>query len=137
MNTKQTSNKLFKIRLKKGDLVQVLSGKYKGKQGKIVATHASDNKVTVEGINIVKKHMKPNRTHPQGGIVEITKPIWVSNVAVVDPSAKKPTRVGYQLNKDGSKTRVYKSSGKEIKIEAPTKVTAKSKDKSEKGTKVL
>ncbi len=81
MNTKQTSNKLFKIRLKKGDLVQVLSGKYKGKQGKIVATHASDNKVTVEGINIVKKHMKPNRTHPQGGIVEITKPIWVSKVS--------------------------------------------------------
>jgi large subunit ribosomal protein L24 len=110
-----TSTKLFKIRLKKGDTVQVLAGKYKGKTGKIVATHPSENKVTVEGINIVKKHVKPNNTYPQGGIIDITKPIWVSKVAVVDPTSKKPTRIGYRLDKDGSKTRVYKASGKEIK----------------------
>jgi large subunit ribosomal protein L24 len=110
-----TSTKLFKIRLKKGDTVQVLAGKYKGKTGKIVATHPSENKVTVEGINIVKKHVKPNNTYPQGGIIDITKPIWVSKVAVVDPTSKKPTRIGYKLDKDGSKTRVYKASGKEIK----------------------
>lgn len=114
-------DKKMKIRLKKGDLVQVLSGKYKGKQGKVLTTHAADNKVTVEGINIVKKHQKPNQAHPQGGILEITKPIWVSKVAIVDPSTKKPTRIGYRLAKDGSKTRVYKSSGKEIKLEAPAK----------------
>lgn len=106
---------LFKIRLKKGDTVQVLSGKYKGKTGKVVATHPSENKVTVEGINIVKKHVKPNRTYPQGGIIDITKPIWVSKVAVVDPTSKKPTRVGYKLDDKGVKTRVYKASGKEIK----------------------
>ncbi|MBP9852390.1 50S ribosomal protein L24 [Candidatus Saccharibacteria bacterium] len=106
------------MRLKKGDLVQVLAGKYKGKQGKIVATHPNENKVTVEGINIVKKHQKPDRAHPQGGIIEITKPIWVSKVAVVDPSTKKPARVAYKLNKDGSKMRVFAGSGKEIKIEA-------------------
>jgi len=116
---KVNEKKLYKIRLKKGDLVQVLAGKYKGKQGHVVATHPSENKVTVEGVNIVKKHQKPDRAHPQGGIVEITKPIWVSKVAVVDPSTKKPTRVGYKLDKDGGKTRVYKASGKEIKIEAP------------------
>lgn len=107
--------KIYKIRLKKGDLVQVLSGKYKGKQGKIVATHPSENKVTVEGINIVKKHMKPNKAYPQGGIIELTKPIWVSKVAIVDPTAKKPSRIGYKLDKDGGKTRVFKTSGKEIK----------------------
>lgn len=112
---KTTVTKLFKIRLKKGDLVQVLAGKYKGKQGKILAVHPKDNKVTVEGINIVKKHQKPNQAHPQGGIIELTKPMWVSKVAIVDPTAKKPSRIGYQLDKDGAKTRVFKASGKEIK----------------------
>jgi large subunit ribosomal protein L24 len=115
MNKQATTSKIFKIRLKKGDTVQVLAGKYKGKTGKIVATHPSENKVTVEGINIVKKHQKPNKAYPQGGIIDITKPIWVSKVAVVDPTSKKPTRLGYQLDKDGNKTRVYKASGKEIK----------------------
>jgi large subunit ribosomal protein L24 len=109
------TTKLFKIRLKKGDTVQVLAGKYKGKTGPILATHPKDNKVTVEGINIVKKHVKPNRAYPQGGIIDITKPIWVSKVAVVDPSTKKPSRIGYKLDDKGVKTRVYKASGKEIK----------------------
>jgi len=106
---------MFKIRLQKGDTVVVRSGKYKGKTGKITAVHPADNKVTVEGINIVKKHVKPNRTHPQGAIVELTKPIWVSKVAVVDPTSKKATRIGYNVANDGTKTRVYKASGKEIK----------------------
>lgn len=108
-------DKIYKIRLKKGDLVQVTTGKYKGKQGTVTAVHPTENKVTVEGINIVKKHQKPNRTHPQGGIIEITKPIWVSKVAIVDPTAKKPSRIGFKLDKDGNKTRVFKASGKEIK----------------------
>ncbi len=107
--------KKFKIKLKKGDEVVVLAGKYKGKTGKIVTTHPSENKVTVEGINIVKKHVKPNRAYPQGGIIEMTKPIWVSKVAVVDPSTKKPARIGYKLDDKGNKTRIYKGSGKEIK----------------------
>lgn len=107
--------KIYKIRLKKGDLVQVLSGKYKGKEGKILAVHPRENKVTVEGINIVKKHQKPNQKYPQGGIIELTKPIWVSKVAIVDPTAKKPSRIGFKLDKDGNKTRVFKTSGKEIK----------------------
>ena len=106
---------MYKIRLKKGDTVQVLSGKYKGKTGKVVTTHPSLNKVTVEGINIVKKHIKPNREHPQGDIVEITKPIWVSKVAIVEPTSKKPSRIGYKVDKDGNKTRVFKKNGKEIK----------------------
>lgn len=108
-------NKLYKIRLKKGDTVVVRTGKYKGKTGKVVATHPSENKVTVDGINIVKKHVKPNRTHPQGAIVELTKPMWVSKVAIVEPTTKQASRIGYKLNADGNKTRIFKKSGKEIK----------------------
>ena|SRR5581483_2583703 len=106
---------IFKIRIKKGDTVVVRTGKYKGQTGKVVATHPRENKVTVEGINIVKKHVKPNRTNPQGGIVEITKPMWVSKVAIVEPTSKKPSRIGFKLNADGTKTRVFKRTGKEIK----------------------
>jgi len=105
----------YKIRLKKGDLVIVRAGKYRGQTGKVTATHPSENKVTVDGINIVKKHVKPNQQHPQGAIVELTKPLWVSKVSLVDPLTKKATRIGYKLDKDGNKTRIYKSSGKEIK----------------------
>ena len=108
-------DKLFKIRIKKGDTVVVRSGKYKGQTGTVLATHPSENKVTVEGVNIVKKHVKPNRANPQGGIIEMTKPIWVSKVAIVDPSTKKASRIGYSVDKDGNKTRVFKGSGKEIK----------------------
>lgn len=105
----------YKIRIKKGDLVVVRSGKHKGKTGKVTATHPSLNKVTVEGINIVKKHVKPNQKYPQGAIVDITKPLWASKVGVVEPTTKKPSRIGYKLDKDGNKTRVYRASGKEIK----------------------
>lgn len=115
MSAKTTIAKPYKIRLKKGDLVMVRAGKYKGRTGKITATHPRENKVTVEGINIVKKHVKPTQQHPQGDIVEITKPIWVSKVSIVEATTKKPTRIGYKVSDDGTKTRVYKSSGKEIK----------------------
>ena len=108
-------NKLYKIRLKKGDTVVVRTGKYKGKTGKILATHPEDNTVTVEGINIVKKHQKPNKAYPQGGIIEITKPIAVSKVGLQDATTKKATRIGYKVSKDGTKVRVAKASGKEIK----------------------
>lgn len=107
--------KIYKIRLKKDDTVVVRSGKYKGKTGKITAVHPRENKVTVEGINVVKKHQKPNRANPQGGILEVTKPIAVSKVGIQDPTSKKPTRIGYKLDKDGNKSRIYKSSGKETK----------------------
>jgi len=107
--------KIYKIRLKVGDQVMVRAGKYKGKTGKITAVHPSLNKVTVEGINVVKKHQKPTRLHPQGGIFEITKPMWVSKVGLLDSAAKKPSRVGYKISKEGVKTRVLKTSGKEVK----------------------
>jgi large subunit ribosomal protein L24 len=109
-----TQAKPFKIRLKKGDTVVVRSGKDKGKTGTITAVHPRENKVTVEGVNMAKKHLKPNRVSPQGGIIDVTRPIDVSKVGIQDPASKKPSRIGYKLDKDGSKSRVYKSSGKEI-----------------------
>lgn len=109
------AKQLFKIRLKVGDTVVVRTGKYKGKTGKITATHPTTNMVTVEGINVVKRHVKPNRLHPQGDIVEITKPIFVSKVAIVEPTSKKASKITFTAGKDGKKVRVYKKTGKEIK----------------------
>jgi large subunit ribosomal protein L24 len=105
----------MKIKLKKGDKVIVRSGKYKGQTGKVTATHPSENKVTVEGINIVKKHVKPNQQNPQGAILELTKPIWVSKVSILEPESKKASRIGYKVDANGKKTRVFKKTGKEIK----------------------
>lgn len=108
-------NELFKIRLKKGDTVVVRAGREKGKTGKVVAVHPKENKVTVEGINVVKRHTKPTRSNPTGGILEVTKPVHVAKVSIVEPTTKKASRIGIVLNKDGSKSRVFKSTGKEIK----------------------
>lgn len=115
MSIRTYNKQVYKIRLQKGDSVMVRSGKYKGRTGKILAVHPSLNKVTVEGVNVVKKHTKPTRQKPQGGILELTKPIWVSKVGILDSSSKKPSRIGYRVAKDGSKTRIFKSSGKDIK----------------------
>ena len=116
MNHKTTDKaQPVKIRLKKGDTVMVRIGKDKGKTGTILAVHPRDNKVTVEGVNIVKKHVKPNRAYPQGGIIELTKPIWVSKVGIVDPATKKPARIGFDVKEDGTKSRIFKGSGNPIK----------------------
>lgn len=114
--SKSKNLKLYKIRLKKGDTVMVRSGKLKGRIGKVLATHPLLNKVTVEGINVVKKHQKPNTQHPQGGIIELTKPIWVGKVGIVEPVSKKPSRISYHINAEsGAKTRHYGATSKEIK----------------------
>jgi len=106
---------LFKIRIKKGDTVMVRSGKYKGKSGKVLQVHPKENKVTVEGINVVKRHRKPTQAQPQGGIFELTKPIWVSKVGLLDSTGKKPSRIGYKTDAKGNKIRFLKTSGKEVK----------------------
>lgn len=116
MRTKQDiTSTPYKIRLKKGDTVIVRSGKYTGQTGKISAVYPRLNKVTVEGINIVKKHQKPTKKHPQGGIIPITKPMPVSKLAVYEPTSKKASRISYQVTKDGNKKRLFQRSGKEIK----------------------
>ncbi len=111
---KNNTPKIYKIKLKKEDKVIVLAGKYKGKTGKVLRVHPKENKVTVEGINIVKKHVKPTTNNSTGSIQEITKPIWVSKVAIYEPTLKKASRIGYKVDKDGQKSRIYKLSKKEI-----------------------
>ena len=102
-----------KIKLKKGDEVIVLTGKDKGKIGKIVSVIPDVRKVIVTDVNKYKKHQKPNNNEP-GGIIEKDMPLHVSNVAFYDSSSKKGIRVGYTFNKDGKKMRINKKSGKEI-----------------------
>ncbi|MGA9466916.1 MAG: 50S ribosomal protein L24 [Exiguobacterium marinum] len=96
------------MHVKKGDTVQVMSGKDKGKQGVILKAMPSKNRVLVEGVNVMKKHAKPSQANPQGGILEIEAPIHVSNVMPLDPKTGKPTRVGFKVV-DGKKVRVAKS----------------------------
>lgn len=105
---------MTKIKLKKGDTVMVRSGKYKGRTGKVVTVHPKLNKVTVEGINIAKKHLKPTRANPRGGIIEITQPLWVSKVGVYDSAKKEASRIAFKIDKTGKKTRIMKTSGREI-----------------------
>ncbi|MFC0190560.1 50S ribosomal protein L24 [Fictibacillus aquaticus] len=96
------------MHVKKGDKVQVISGKDKGKQGVILAAFPKESRVLVEGVNVVKKHSKPSQANPQGGIVSMEAPIHVSNVMPLDPKTGVPTRVGYK-EVDGKKVRVAKS----------------------------
>ena len=90
------------MNFKTGDKVVVISGKDKGKEGKITHVLRSENRVVVEGINIVKKHVKGNG-QTAGSINEVEAPIHASNVMIVDPKTKKPTRIGHSVNKDGKK----------------------------------
>ena len=96
--------------VKTGDKVKVIAGKDKGKEGVVVKTIAAKDRVVVEGVNIVKKHQKPNNQYPQGGIVELVAPIHVSNVQLLDPSTNEPTKIGYKVE-DGKKVRFAKKSG--------------------------
>ncbi|MDD2925353.1 50S ribosomal protein L24 [Rhodoferax sp.] len=103
-------------KIRKGDDVIVLAGRDKGKRGK-VALRKDDAHLVVEGVNLVKKHAKPNPMKGEaGGIVEKTMPIHQSNVAIFNAATGKADRVGIKLLADGKRVRVYKSSGEEIKV---------------------
>ena len=103
-------------KIRKGDEIIVLTGRDKGKRGKI-ALRKDDSYVLVEGINVVKKHTKPNPLKGAvGGIVEKSMPIHQSNVAIFNAATGKADRVGIKLAADGKRFRVYKSSGEEIKV---------------------
>ncbi len=94
----------------KGDKVKVIAGRDKGKEGIVQAVYPSLNKVVVEDVNVRKKHRKPTQQNPEGSIIEIYAPIDASNVMVIDPKTKKPTRIGHGEVK-GKKVRVTKKSG--------------------------
>ena len=103
-------------KIRKGDEVIVIAGRDKGKRGK-VALRAGESHVVVDGVNVVKKHSKPNPMKgTTGGIIEKTMPIHQSNLAIFNPATGKADRVGVKLLADGKRVRVYKSSGEEIKV---------------------
>ncbi|AIL65586.1 50S ribosomal protein L24 [Rickettsiales bacterium Ac37b] len=102
-----------KIKIKKGDRVQVLSGKDKGSKGVVKKVMPKSNKVILEGINLVKKHVRPSMKS-SGGIITKEAPIDVSNVAYIDPQTNLPTKVAYKILDDGRKARIAKRSGEII-----------------------
>lgn len=108
---KQLESHNNKLHVKKDDTVIVISGKDKGKKGRVIAAFPRENRVLVEGVNMIKKHAKPSQQNPQGGILNQEAPIHVSNVMPVDPKSGKPTRVGYKVLDNGNKVRVAKRSG--------------------------
>ncbi len=104
-----------KLHIKKGDTVIVNAGNYKGQQGKVLEVIRKTDRAIVEGVNMIKKHTKPNATSPQGGIVEKEAPIHVSNLMLKDPKSGKATRIGRKLDEKGKLVRYSKKSGEEIK----------------------
>lgn len=102
------------MKIKKGDKVRVLAGKDRGKEGEVMFAFPEKNKVIVEGVNLVKKHQRPQGENQPGGIIDKDMPMHVSNVAVISPKDGKPTRVGYKILEDGTKVRVCKRTGAEL-----------------------
>lgn len=99
------------VSLKKGDTVMVITGKEKGKTGKILKFFTENNRVLIEKLNMVKKHLKPSQKNPQGGIIEKEATIHRSNIMYYEQKLGKPTRLGAKILKDGKKVRVSRKSG--------------------------
>lgn len=102
------------LRIKKGDKVVVLSGREKGKEGKVLSTEPKTGKVIIEGVNYVQRHTKPRKQGEEGGIIKKEAPIYASKVMRVCPKCGKPTRAAVQLLEDGAKTRMCKKCGETI-----------------------
>lgn len=104
-----------KLHIKKGDIVHVLSGESKGKQGRVLEVARQNDRAIVEGVNLISKHQKPNSAHPQGGIIKKEAGIHISNLMLIDPKTGKPTRIGRRKNSENKLVRFAKKSGEEIK----------------------
>ena len=105
------------LQIKKGDLVQVITGKDKGVTGKVIQSYPNTERILVEGVNRIKKHTKVTTTQrgaQSGGIVTQEAPIHVSNVMIVDPSDNKPTRIGHKVTEDGRRVRISRRTGTEL-----------------------
>ena len=98
-------------KIRKGDRVQVLAGRDRGRRGEVLAVMPKDNRALVQGVNMVKRHQKPRGMNAPGGIIEKEAPIHLSNLALIDPKSDRPTRVGFRVLEDGKKVRVAKGSG--------------------------
>jgi large subunit ribosomal protein L24 len=104
-----------KLHIKKGDTVMVITGNYKGQKGRVLEVFRLKERAIVEGVNLMKKHTKPNAQNPQGGIVEQEASIHISNLMLVDPKTGERTRVGRREDDKGKIIRYSKKSGEEIK----------------------
>lgn len=102
------------MKLRVGDTVQVIAGSDKGKTGEIIQILRKENRVIVEGVHVVTKHIKPSQTDPDGGIVTREAPIHVSNVAYYDTKAKETVKIGYAFDEEGKKYRINKKTGKAL-----------------------
>lgn len=102
------------FRIKKDDTIRVISGNYKGKQGRVLKVFPKQQKVLVEGVNFIKRHTRPSQTNPQGGIVEKEAPIHVSNICLIHDN--KPVKVGFRVLKDGKKVRYSKRTSELIDV---------------------
>ena len=101
-------------KIKKGDYVIVLAGKDKGKKGEVTKVFPTEQRVVVQGVGLVKRHVRPSQAEPEGGIKQFEAPIHISNVSHLDPKDSVPTRVGFKTLKDGKKVRVARKSGEVI-----------------------
>jgi large subunit ribosomal protein L24 len=117
MDTSSTTRKPKSLGIRKGDLVQVLTGKDKGAKGKVIEVYPLTERVLVEGVNRIKKHTKISSTQrgaQTGGIVTQEAAVHVSNVAIVDPSDNRPTRIGHKVDDEGRKVRISRRTGTEL-----------------------
>lgn len=105
---------MSKLHIRKGDLVYVNTGSEKGKTGQVLEVFVKEQRAIVEGLNIVSKSTKPSSKNPQGGIIKKEAPIHISNLNLIDPSSKKPTRIGRRKNEEGKSVRYSKKSGEVI-----------------------
>ena len=110
---KKTGTKVrTRVRLRKNDLVEVITGRDAGKRGKVLAVHGAEGRILVQGVNFIKRHTRPNpQRNIKGGIVEREAPIHVSNVMIVSPDDDKRTRIGSKLQADGGKVRIGRRGG--------------------------
>jgi large subunit ribosomal protein L24 len=102
------------VKVRKGDLVQVLAGKDVGKRGEVTRVLPERQRVIVDGVNVAKRHQRATRATMQGGIIDKDMPVHVSNVAVVCRSCDRPSRVGYRFEPDGTKVRICRRCGKDL-----------------------
>ncbi len=102
------------MRLKKNDTVRVITGEDRGKEGRILKVFPDKGRIIVEKVNLIKRHTRPSKMVPQGGIIEKEAPINATNVMLVCPNTGKPTRIGSEILSDGSRARVSKKSGEMI-----------------------
>ncbi len=105
---------IVKLHIKKNDMVKIIAGKEQGKTGKVLRVFPGKSRVVVEGLNMIKRHTRPNQLYPEGGILEKEAPLSISNVMLICGSCSQPSRTGVRLLEDGSKTRYCKKCNESV-----------------------